>query len=185
MRNARIKLYMQNRQFGQDRVVTYGAATTDDDGKYEFTELIPADYFVSAAARPWYAVYPGWVDENGVRTRIDTVAPELNVAYATTYFNGATEAEGATPISVEKGGRVNADIHFNPLPALHVTVKVQGNPADGTAVWPNAGRASSRSVAKRMSGSLSMCLPQLNPARRRCQSYLRITSERRLLCRCG
>jgi hypothetical protein len=136
VRNARMKLYMQNRQFGQDRVVTYGYAITDDDGKYEFSELIPADYFVSAAARPWYAVYPGWVDENGVRTRVDTVAPELNVAYATTYFNGATEAEGATPISVEKGERVIADIHINPLPALHVTVKVQGNPADGTALWP-------------------------------------------------
>ena len=136
VRNARMKLYMQNRQFGQDRVVTYGYAITDDDGKYEFSELIPADYFVSAAARPWYAVYPGWVDENGVRTRVDTVAPELNVAYATTYFNGATEAEGATPISVERGERVIANIHFNPLPALHVTVKAQGNPADGTVRWP-------------------------------------------------
>jgi Carboxypeptidase regulatory-like domain len=136
VRNARMKLYMQNRQFGQDRVVTYGYAITDDDGKYEFSELIPADYFASAAARPWYAVYPGWVDENGVRTRVDTVAPELNVAYATTYFNGATEAEAATPISVEKGERVIANIHFNPLPALHVTVKGQGNPADGTILWP-------------------------------------------------
>jgi hypothetical protein len=136
VRNARMKLYMRNQQFGRDRVVTYGYAITDDEGKYEFLELIPADYFVSAAVRPWYAVYPGWVDENGVRTRVDTVAPELNVAYATTFYNGATEAEGATPISVQKGERVIADIHLNPLPALHVTVKALGNPSEGTTVWP-------------------------------------------------
>ena len=33
---------------------------TDDEGKYEFRDLIPAEYFVSVAAKPWYATRPGW-----------------------------------------------------------------------------------------------------------------------------
>jgi hypothetical protein len=127
---------MRNRQFGRDRVVTYGFAQTDDEGKYEFMDLIPAEYFVSAAAKPWYAVYPAWVTENGVKSRVETVAPELNVAYATTFYNGATEADAASPIKIEKGARVAADIHLNAVPALHVTVKGTGNPADGTMYWP-------------------------------------------------
>ena len=137
VRNARVKLYMRNRQFGRDRVVTYGFAQSDDEGKYEFMDLIPAEYFVSVKATPWYAVYPGWVTENGVKTRVETVAPELNVAYATTFYNGATEADAATPIQIEKGARVAADIHLNAVPALHVTVKGIGNPADGSMSWPN------------------------------------------------
>ncbi len=43
VRNARVKLYMRNRQFGRDRVVTYGFAQSDDEGKYEFMDLIPAE----------------------------------------------------------------------------------------------------------------------------------------------
>jgi hypothetical protein len=137
VRSVRLRLYMRNQQFGQDRVVTYGFANTDDEGKYEFEGLIPAEYFVSATGRPWYAVYPGWVDENGTRTRVDTVASQLNVAYATTFYNGATESEGATPIVVDKGARVAADIHFSPVPAMHVTLRARGNPTDGSVNWPS------------------------------------------------
>ena len=94
VRNARVKLYMRNQQFGRDRVITHSYAQTDDEGKYEFPELIPAEYFVSAAARPWYAAHRGWVDENGVRKRDDTVAQELDVAYPTTFYGGADRGTG-------------------------------------------------------------------------------------------
>jgi hypothetical protein len=117
-------------------VITHGFAQTDDEGKYEFPRLIPAEYFVSAAARPWYAVYPGFVDENGVRTRVETVSPELNMAYPTTFYSGATESEGATPIPLEKGAHVVADIHLSPLPALHVTVRTPGKTGEGFTGTP-------------------------------------------------
>jgi hypothetical protein len=140
VRNARVRLYMRNRQFGRDRVVTVGFAQSDDEGKYEFMELIPAEYFVAVQAHPWYAVYPGWIDENGTKSRADTVAPELNVAYPTTFYNGATESESATPIEIEKGARVAADIHLIPVPAIYVTVKGQKNPENGTVTWPTLER---------------------------------------------
>ena len=124
VRNANVKLVMRRLRLGEEDVFTRGFAQTDDEGKYEFTDLIPAQYFVSAAARPWYAVYPVWTNENGVRTRADTIGPELNVAYTRTYYNGATDAEGATPLSVTKGERITADIHLNPVPALTVSIKM-------------------------------------------------------------
>jgi 5-hydroxyisourate hydrolase-like protein (transthyretin family) len=140
VRAAHIRLYMRNRQFGRDRVVMYGSAQSDDEGKYEFMDLIPAEYFVSVRAHPWYAVYAGWIDENGTKTRADTVASELNVAYPVTFYNGATESEGATPIQIEKGARVAADIHLNAVPAVYVTVKAQKNPENGVVTWPSLER---------------------------------------------
>jgi Carboxypeptidase regulatory-like domain len=136
VRNANVKLVMRRLRLGEDHVFTRGYANTDDEGKYEFTNLIPGQYFVSAAARPWYAVYPVWTaNENGVRTRADTIGPELNVAYARTYYNGATNAEGATPLSVTKGERITADIHLNPVAALTVSVKLQENANGGFTGW--------------------------------------------------
>jgi 5-hydroxyisourate hydrolase-like protein (transthyretin family) len=136
IRNARVKLYMRNQQFGRDRVITYAYATSDDEGKYEFMDLIPAEYFVSASAKPWYATFPGVLEENGVKRRDDTVAPELNVAYPTTFYNGATESAAASPIAIEKGARVTADIHLNAVPAVHVTVKPLISPVSGAYSWP-------------------------------------------------
>jgi carboxypeptidase family protein len=125
VRNANVKLAMRRLRLGEERVFIRGYSQTDDEGKYEFTDLTPGQYFVSAGARPWYAVYPVWTSENGVRTRVDTIGPELNVAYARTYYNGATDSEGATPLVMTKGERITADIHLNPVPALSVAVKMQ------------------------------------------------------------
>ncbi len=135
VRNANVKLAMHRERLGEDRILPRGFAQTDDEGKYEFRDLIPAEYFVSVAAKPWYAVYPVFANENGVRTRTDTIAPELNVAYTRTYYNGATELAEATPLSVTKGERLTADIHLNPVPALTVIVKVPEDADPRRASW--------------------------------------------------
>ena len=133
VRGANVKLSMHRDRLGEDRVFPRGFAMTDDEGKYEFRDLMPAEYFVSVAAKPWYATRPVWENLNGVRTRTDTVAPELNVAYARTYYNGATEQEGATPLAVMKGEHLTADLHLNPTPALTVIMKAQVDP--GSNGW--------------------------------------------------
>ena len=132
VRDAHVKLSIHRDRLGEDRIFPRGFAMTDDEGKYEFRDLIPAEYFVSVAAKPWYATRPVWENQNGVRTRTDTVAPELNVAYARTYYNGATEQEGATPLAVMKGEHLTADLHLNPMPALTVIVKVQVDPGQNS-----------------------------------------------------
>jgi hypothetical protein len=136
VRNAQVKLSMHRELLGEDRSFSRGFAMTDDEGKYEFRDLIPAEYFVSVAAKPWYAVRPVWENLNGVRTRTDTIAPDLNVAYARTYYNGATEQEGATALSVKKGEHLTADLHLIPMPALTVIVKMQVDPGQNSWSWP-------------------------------------------------
>jgi len=127
VRNAQVKLYGENQQRGLDRVVPSGFATTDDEGRYEFPGLVPAKYYLSVTAQPWYAVHPPSENQNGVRVPVETVSRALDVAYETTFYNGATESNGATPISIEKGERATADIHLSPAPALHLFVRM---PAD-------------------------------------------------------
>jgi len=56
------------------------------------------------------------------------VARSLDVAYPTTYYNGATDTDGATAISIQGGDHLQADIHVNPVPALHLVFHV---PNDG------------------------------------------------------
>jgi hypothetical protein len=49
-----------------------------------------------------------------------SVARSLDVAYPTTYYNGATDTDGATPIPIQGGDHLQVDIHLNPVPALHL-----------------------------------------------------------------
>ena len=94
------------------------------------TPLDEGTYFVSAKASPWYAVHPisGQGGEGALPYVVD---PSLDVAYQTTYYGDATEADDALPIPIRGGDRVEADIHLTPVPALHLLVHVADNGKHG------------------------------------------------------
>jgi hypothetical protein len=128
VRNARLLLYVENHGAGMNRITPAGNASTDDQGSYEFAALTPGSYFLSVAARPWYAVHPvSSLAEHPGDSR-PGVARSLDVAYPTTYYNGATNTDGATPIPIKGGDHLQVDIHLNPVPALHLVFRV---PNDG------------------------------------------------------
>jgi hypothetical protein len=120
VRQARVLLYWKRSQAGMNRVVRVGSESTDDQGYYEFPAVSPGEYYVSAAGKPWYAVHPILNSKTGTVNAQPSVAKSLDAAYPTTYYGGATEAEGATAITVKAGDRVQADMHLNPVPALHL-----------------------------------------------------------------
>src|SRR5712692_8026929 len=128
VRNARVMLYVENHRAGMNRITRAGGGSTDDQGSYEFAALTPGNYFLSVAARPWYAVHPVSSRAEGAGNVPPGVARSLDVAYPTTYYNGATETDGATPISIQGGDHLQVDIHLNPLPALNIVFHV---PNDG------------------------------------------------------
>lgn len=128
VRNARITLYLEDHRAGMNRITLAGGGSTDDQGSYEFSGLTPGNYFLAAAARPWYAVHPVSSQAEGAGNASPGVARSLDVAYPTTYYNGATDADGATPISIHGGDHVQVDIHLNPVPALRIVFRV---PNDG------------------------------------------------------
>jgi len=128
VRNARVMLYVENHQAGMNRITPAGGGSTDDQGSYEFATLTPGNYYLSVAAKPWYAVHPVSSPPEGAGNSPRGVARSLDVAYPTTYYNGATDADAATPIPIKGGDHLQADIHLNPVPALHLVIHV---PNDG------------------------------------------------------
>jgi protocatechuate 3,4-dioxygenase beta subunit len=122
VRNAELMLYVESHQGGVHRIGRRGYAATDDEGYYEFAGLAPGNYYVSVAAKPWYAVHPSSTYVDGVGDFASGVNRSLDVAYPRTFYNGATDSDGATPIAVGGGDHITADIHLVPVPALHLFI---------------------------------------------------------------
>jgi hypothetical protein len=123
VREAQISVYREEHPLGVSRTSLYRGTTTDDQGRYEVTPLAEGTYFVSAKASPWYAVHPVTNSERSGSASVQ-VDSSLDVAYPITYYGDATEADDATPIPVRGGDRLEADIHLNPVPALHIILHV-------------------------------------------------------------
>jgi hypothetical protein len=114
VRAAQLRLYMEDHSAGMRRVDGAGGATSDDRGYFDIGVLRPGTYFLSADAKPWYAVNPP--AENSAQH----VPPALDVAYPTTFYGGATEAEGAAPIELPAGEQREIEIRLSPVPALRL-----------------------------------------------------------------
>ncbi|MGB8010671.1 MAG: carboxypeptidase-like regulatory domain-containing protein [Terriglobales bacterium] len=123
VRNAQIMVYRQEHALGESRTAVVGGAVTDDQGRYEVTPIEEGTYFVSAKASPWYAVHPV-ANGEGATNRASPVDSSLDVSYPITYYGDATEAEGAAPILVRGGDRLEAEIHMSPVPSVHLLVRV-------------------------------------------------------------
>jgi protocatechuate 3,4-dioxygenase beta subunit len=127
VRSARVALYFENHSAGMTRIVRINTSTSDDRGFYDFSLLRPGKYYVSVTAKPWYAIHPNTAAAPSLG---QPVSSALDVAYPTTYYSGATEADRATPIEVQGGDRQQIEIHLNPAPALHVFFRVPQNGPD-------------------------------------------------------
>ncbi len=129
VRSANLVLYLENHGAGMSRIIRFNNATSDDRGFFDFSLLRPGKYFISVNAKPWYAMHPASASapEDGPAPQI---SPGLDVAYPTTYYNGATEADSATPIEVKGGDRLQVEMHLNPVPALHFIFRIPENRPD-------------------------------------------------------
>lgn len=130
VRQAQISLYREDHSQGVSRVVQINGTTTDDRGAYEFAHLSPGNYFVSATARPWYAVHASSPAEGKSDSSI-TVDRNLDVAYPTTYYPDATDADQAVPLPIKGGDHLQIEIRLAPVPALHLRFHVAGDGQNG------------------------------------------------------
>src|SRR6202166_3208312 len=130
VRNTQVTVYRENHFQGVSRIFNFRSAMTDDQGRYEVTPLNEGTYFISAKASPWYAVHPTSTGE-GSTNPPPQVDPSLDVVYPITYYGDATEAEDAAPIPVRGGDRLEADIHLNPVPSLHLIMRIPEDVAHG------------------------------------------------------
>jgi uncharacterized protein (DUF2141 family) len=126
IRSANVTLYFENHSGGMTRITHYSNSMSDDRGFFDFSLLRPGKYYVSVTAKPWYAIHPASAAD-GASAPVSQVSPGLDAAYPTTYYNGATDADGATAIEVKGGDRLEIDVHVNPVPALHLMFRVPTN----------------------------------------------------------
>ena len=141
VRHATVAVYYDDHSTGVDQIHHIRSAQTDDLGAYEITPLRPGTYFLSANAKPWYAVHPPSEPRlsGSARSRLANSVPEadptvdpptvdrsLNVAYPVTYYPDVEAADDAAPISIQGGERVEADFHLNPVSSLRLLFRVPG-----------------------------------------------------------
>ena len=130
VRDATISVFRQDHRSGATRIQMYSGAATDDLGTFEVTPLEAGTYFVTATARPWYAVHPSSADPS-LKGSDKTVDRTLDVAFPVSYFKDATEPDDATPVPIRAGDRAQVDIHMNPAPALHLFFRAGSNDPRG------------------------------------------------------
>jgi len=131
LRHAMVSLYREDRRVGIGRIRRVRVDSTDDQGAYEFTPLDAGTYFISATAAAWYALHPVTSHQPGMENLPTAVDRSLDVAYPVTYYGDSTEPDDATPIPIRGGDRLQADIHLNPVPALHLLFHVPENGDQG------------------------------------------------------
>jgi hypothetical protein len=153
IRRANVSLYRQDQSTGVGLIRRAGAVQTDDRGSYEFPELPAGTYFISANAKPWYALHPRSVVSRGpgetIRNsdgsittslgRETTEAPapvthSFDVAYPTTYYPDATESDESVPIPLRGGERLSIDMHLTPVPALRIVIQSPGGREGGFSI---------------------------------------------------
>ena len=123
VRKARAFLFLEDHRGGMTRITRLMNSLSDDRGYYDFSMLRPGKYYVSVSAKPWYAMHPTAAPDTSDGPA-QQISAALDVAYPTTYYHDATEAESATPIEVNGGDRLQIDMHLNPTPALHLLFRV-------------------------------------------------------------
>lgn len=151
VRSGEVLLFSRGAGGDIGKVQLHERGPLDEQGRYHFGHLPPGTYVVAVAAQPWYAQdppgtgKPGEVstdaqlsaNQDAAAESLETRTPfSLDVAYRTTYYAEATEAENATPILLHAGEGANADVTLRPVPAVHLTIRNLGaDPGQpGTAV---------------------------------------------------
>ena len=130
VREATVILYRDDPTGYLSQIQKLRDTRTDDQGAYEIAQIEPGTYFVSANAKPWYAVH-SVTESTAQGMPVITVDESLDVAYPTTYYADATDPDSAAPILVRPGDDIKVDVHLNPVPALHVLFHVPGDAVHG------------------------------------------------------
>lgn len=112
---AQIWLFRRGVAEGKFQTRQEGVQRSDGSGHFQFDRLKAGVYLVAAQAQAWYA-------QNGLDQSQRPVSPDLDVAYPTTYFGGATDASSAYAITLGEGESLPIEISLRAERAIHVRV---------------------------------------------------------------
>jgi 5-hydroxyisourate hydrolase-like protein (transthyretin family) len=122
---AQVALFRQAQSNGETKIEQAEEKLTDDDGSYEFTRLKPGTYYVDVSATPWYAFRPERrTDITDGGNPGEQPSSPLDVAYPTTFYPNATDSTGATPLTLNAGDRIQANMSLHAVAAIHIQIRV-------------------------------------------------------------
>jgi hypothetical protein len=122
---ARVKLFRQQLEDGETKIVSANNTTTDDAGGYEFSNLTPGTYYLDVMADPWYAVHSTpRSDLSGSGRPDEEVTSPLDVAYPMTFYPNAVDSASASPITVNAGDHAQANFSLHAVQAVHMVVRM-------------------------------------------------------------
>jgi hypothetical protein len=104
---------------------------TDDTGAYEFSDLAAGEYYIAVKGEPWFAQHNSRF-RAGAQGQSSQDQSSLDVAYPITYYDSTIDENASTPLTLEWGSRVQADINLHSVPAVRFTVPLTN--------WPRGGR---------------------------------------------
>lgn len=97
-----------------------GNATADEMGNFEFPHLAPGTYYLCATGMPWYRPMmqqrPA-AGDNQPRSPLD-------VAYPLNCYPDSSDPDGAEPVSLNAGDRIQTNLTMHPVAAVRVMVQV-------------------------------------------------------------
>ncbi len=115
--HANVALYREDPSTAA-KVTRYHNAQSSDTGAFEFANLAPGRYYLSASATPWYAVHSSPDSPNGAVPYRSAVDPALDVAFPLTFYPHALSSADASPITVRGGDDIAADLQLLPERAV-------------------------------------------------------------------
>lgn len=128
--NGNIMLYREAAS-GTERIRRIQVKRTNDTGEYEFDNLSPGRYFLSANASPWYAVHSRIEPSGNVQYRL-AVDSSLDVTYPQLFYPHGLDPDGASPIALQAGQEFTADMQMEPMHALTITILPPQGEQNGT-----------------------------------------------------
>jgi hypothetical protein len=131
VREAQVLVFRSGVEDGRRVTVLEQQGASDDTGHYRVPHLAPGSYYVAVTARPWYASSAGagkggtFTLHDRIEDKADKQSPEparsaLDVAYATQFYPGTSDANSATAIALKAGDRATADFNLVAVPALRL-----------------------------------------------------------------
>jgi len=130
--HATVTLYREFPQAAEaQRIRRFRNASTNSSGEYEFIDLAPGTYFLSATATPWYAVHPAPEPPGIPMPYRENIDPALDVAYPLTFFPHALSSAEASPLVLHPGEEANGDMQLAAEHALSINLRVPQQPGRG------------------------------------------------------
>lgn len=148
VRHAQVMLFRRGVSLGRRSDWQENTVQTDDLGHFRFGHLEPATYVVGVSASPWYAqrvaLHQVTRNEASGRTTVREIInaePEMDVVYPITFFPNVPDISSAAPIAVHSGDAETVDLRLQPVPSLHMIVRMasaaasSGDSTENESAW--------------------------------------------------